>query len=175
MENRVLFKAKCWIISYYDRERLTNPDSAEGWSCSVMWRLLIGCYRHSDWRIKESPAARCYPSGSTWTEAPRAAVCIYWSALPKTGAAPNTRRDFLLTGLCLHHEPSFHVLNLCLFPLQLKENIEKFFTWFVEEGKATVRLKEPAIDICLSKVKMRFHFCWRKSWAVIVVMTRQCF
>uniref|UniRef100_A0A8C2JV71 PIF1/LRR1 pleckstrin homology domain-containing protein n=1 Tax=Cyprinus carpio TaxID=7962 RepID=A0A8C2JV71_CYPCA len=36
---------------------------------------------------------------------------------------------------------------------KLKENIEKFFTWFVEEGKATVRLKEPAIDICLSKVK----------------------
>ncbi|XP_056332424.1 leucine-rich repeat protein 1, partial [Danio aesculapii] len=34
---------------------------------------------------------------------------------------------------------------------KLKENVEKFFTWFVEEGKATVRLKEPAIDICLSK------------------------
>lgn len=42
--------------------------------------------------------------------------------------------------------------------LQLKENIEKFFTWFVEEGKATVRLKEPAIDICLSKVKTCFQF-----------------
>lgn len=45
----------------------------------------------------------------------------------------------------------------CIFPslvflLQLKDNIEKFFTWFVEEGKATVRLKEPAVDICLSKV-----------------------
>ncbi|XP_004082308.1 leucine-rich repeat protein 1 [Oryzias latipes] len=34
---------------------------------------------------------------------------------------------------------------------KLKNNIEKFFTWFVEEGKATVRLKEPAVDICLSK------------------------
>ncbi|XP_067310898.1 leucine-rich repeat protein 1 [Pseudorasbora parva] len=34
---------------------------------------------------------------------------------------------------------------------KLKENIEKFFTWFVEEGKATIRLKEPAVDICLSK------------------------
>ncbi|CAL8286962.1 unnamed protein product [Lota lota] len=34
---------------------------------------------------------------------------------------------------------------------KLKDNVEKFFTWFVEEGKATVRLKEPAIDICLSK------------------------
>lgn len=48
----------------------------------------------------------------------------------------------------------------CIFPsvmadvfmLQLKDNIEKFFTKFVEEGKATVRLKEPAVDICLSKV-----------------------
>ncbi|XP_028845644.1 leucine-rich repeat protein 1 [Denticeps clupeoides] len=34
---------------------------------------------------------------------------------------------------------------------KLKENIENFFTRFVEEGKATVRLKEPAVDICLSK------------------------
>lgn len=36
---------------------------------------------------------------------------------------------------------------------QLKENIEQFFTKFVEEGKATVRLKEPAVDVCLSKVE----------------------
>lgn len=41
-----------------------------------------------------------------------------------------------------------------MFCVQLKENIEKFFTWFIEEGKATVRLKEPAVDICLSKVRM---------------------
>lgn len=41
-------------------------------------------------------------------------------------------------------------LNNCF--MQLKDNIEKFFTWFVDEGKATVRLKEPAVDICLSKV-----------------------
>ncbi|XP_072485581.1 leucine-rich repeat protein 1 isoform X5 [Notamacropus eugenii] len=34
---------------------------------------------------------------------------------------------------------------------KLKENIEQFFTKFVEEGKATVRLKEPAVDVCLSK------------------------
>ncbi|XP_070263800.1 leucine-rich repeat protein 1 isoform X2 [Myotis yumanensis] len=34
---------------------------------------------------------------------------------------------------------------------ELKENIEQFFTKFVDEGKATVRLKEPAVDICLSK------------------------
>lgn len=39
-----------------------------------------------------------------------------------------------------------------VFLLQLKDNIEKFFTKFVEEGKATVRLQEPAVDICLSKV-----------------------
>uniref|UniRef100_G3SQ15 Leucine-rich repeat protein 1 n=1 Tax=Loxodonta africana TaxID=9785 RepID=G3SQ15_LOXAF len=35
---------------------------------------------------------------------------------------------------------------------ELKENIEQFFTKFVDEGKATVRLKEPPVDICLSKV-----------------------
>ncbi|XP_052041718.1 leucine-rich repeat protein 1 isoform X2 [Apodemus sylvaticus] len=34
---------------------------------------------------------------------------------------------------------------------KLKENIEQFFTKFVDEGKATVRLKEPPVDICLSK------------------------
>uniref|UniRef100_A0A7M4FPV5 PIF1/LRR1 pleckstrin homology domain-containing protein n=1 Tax=Crocodylus porosus TaxID=8502 RepID=A0A7M4FPV5_CROPO len=36
---------------------------------------------------------------------------------------------------------------------QLKANIEQFFTRFVEEGKATVRLKEPAVDVRLSKVR----------------------
>ncbi|XP_059815414.1 leucine-rich repeat protein 1 isoform X2 [Hypanus sabinus] len=34
---------------------------------------------------------------------------------------------------------------------KLKENIEQFFTKFVEEGKATIRLKEPAVDVCLNK------------------------
>ncbi|KAM4853106.1 leucine-rich repeat protein 1 isoform 2-T2 [Thomomys bottae] len=34
---------------------------------------------------------------------------------------------------------------------KLKKNIEQFFTKFVDEGKATVRLKEPPVDICLSK------------------------
>ncbi|MBN3314737.1 LLR1 protein, partial [Atractosteus spatula] len=34
---------------------------------------------------------------------------------------------------------------------KLKENIEQFFTRFVEDGKATIRLKEPAVDVCLSK------------------------
>uniref|UniRef100_A0A8C6IAE2 Leucine-rich repeat protein 1 n=1 Tax=Mus spicilegus TaxID=10103 RepID=A0A8C6IAE2_MUSSI len=34
---------------------------------------------------------------------------------------------------------------------KLRENIEQLFTKFVDEGKATVRLKEPPVDICLSK------------------------
>ncbi|XP_046317299.1 leucine-rich repeat protein 1 isoform X5 [Marmota monax] len=34
---------------------------------------------------------------------------------------------------------------------ELKENIEQFFTKFADEGKATIRLKEPPVDICLSK------------------------
>ncbi|XP_034289218.1 leucine-rich repeat protein 1 [Pantherophis guttatus] len=37
---------------------------------------------------------------------------------------------------------------------QLKENIDQLFTKFVDEGKATVRLKEPAVDICLSKASV---------------------
>ncbi|EAW65764.1 leucine rich repeat protein 1 [Homo sapiens] len=36
---------------------------------------------------------------------------------------------------------------------ELRENIEQFFTKFVDEGKATVRLKEPPVDICLSKME----------------------
>ena len=35
---------------------------------------------------------------------------------------------------------------------QLKENIQQYFTRFVGEGKATLRLVEPPYDICLSKV-----------------------
>ncbi|KAL6041612.1 hypothetical protein STEG23_034743 [Scotinomys teguina] len=34
---------------------------------------------------------------------------------------------------------------------ELKENIEQLFMKFVDEGKATIRLKEPPVDICLSK------------------------
>ncbi|XP_020030084.1 leucine-rich repeat protein 1 isoform X3 [Castor canadensis] len=37
---------------------------------------------------------------------------------------------------------------------ELKENIEQFFTKFVDEGKATVRLKEPPVDICISKASI---------------------
>ncbi|XP_072284332.1 leucine-rich repeat protein 1 [Pyxicephalus adspersus] len=34
---------------------------------------------------------------------------------------------------------------------KLQENIENLFSKFVNEGKATIRLREPAVDICLSK------------------------
>ncbi|KAM8920925.1 leucine-rich repeat protein 1 [Pelodytes ibericus] len=34
---------------------------------------------------------------------------------------------------------------------KLHENIEQLFTKFLDEGKATIRLKEPAVDICVSK------------------------
>ncbi|XP_069715092.1 leucine-rich repeat protein 1-like [Phaenicophaeus curvirostris] len=33
----------------------------------------------------------------------------------------------------------------------LRDNVERFFTRFVDEGKATVRLREPPVDLCLSK------------------------
>ncbi|XP_075699401.1 leucine-rich repeat protein 1 [Rhinoderma darwinii] len=34
---------------------------------------------------------------------------------------------------------------------KLQDNIENLFSKFVNEGKATIRLREPAMDICLSK------------------------
>ncbi|XP_022103702.1 leucine-rich repeat protein 1-like isoform X2 [Acanthaster planci] len=34
---------------------------------------------------------------------------------------------------------------------KLKDNVEQVFTRFVEEGKVTLRLKEPAQDMCISK------------------------
>ncbi|XP_040267620.1 leucine-rich repeat protein 1 [Bufo bufo] len=34
---------------------------------------------------------------------------------------------------------------------KLQENIENLFSKFVNEGKATIRLREPALDVCLSK------------------------
>ncbi|KAM3919195.1 leucine-rich repeat protein 1 [Leptodactylus fuscus] len=34
---------------------------------------------------------------------------------------------------------------------KLQENIENLFSKFINEGKATIRLREPAVDICLSK------------------------
>uniref|UniRef100_A0A6J0SGT1 Leucine-rich repeat protein 1 n=1 Tax=Pogona vitticeps TaxID=103695 RepID=A0A6J0SGT1_9SAUR len=37
---------------------------------------------------------------------------------------------------------------------QLRENVEQVFAKFVEEGKATVRLKEPAVDVRLSKANV---------------------
>ncbi|OCT68334.1 leucine rich repeat protein 1 L homeolog isoform X1 [Xenopus laevis] len=37
---------------------------------------------------------------------------------------------------------------------KLENNIEQLFTRFVGEGKATLRLKEPALDICLSKAEI---------------------
>ncbi|XP_073466502.1 leucine-rich repeat protein 1 [Aquarana catesbeiana] len=37
---------------------------------------------------------------------------------------------------------------------KLQENIENLFSKFLNEGKATIRLKEPAVDICLSKANV---------------------
>uniref|UniRef100_A0A8C8WNI0 Leucine rich repeat protein 1 n=1 Tax=Panthera leo TaxID=9689 RepID=A0A8C8WNI0_PANLE len=61
---------------------------------------------------------------------------------------------------------------------ELKENIEQFFTKFMDEGKATVRLKEPPVDICLSKDSIwlsyhsfsslpRFGYCNLCLWKIL--------
>lgn len=34
---------------------------------------------------------------------------------------------------------------------QIKENIEQMFSKFLAEGKATIRLKNPHFDLCISK------------------------
>ena len=41
---------------------------------------------------------------------------------------------------------------LLLLMLQLINNVNCVFTKFVSEGKCTIRLREPPIDICVSKV-----------------------
>ncbi|XP_037359177.1 leucine-rich repeat protein 1 isoform X3 [Talpa occidentalis] len=65
---------------------------------------------------------------------------------------------------------------------ELKENIEQFFTKFMDEGKATVRLKKPPVDICLSKVTVwltchtfpslpRFGYC--KNLCLWKILSKQ--
>lgn len=36
--------------------------------------------------------------------------------------------------------------------LQIRDNIEQIFAKFINEGKATIRLKDPPQDLCLCKV-----------------------
>ncbi|TRY54180.1 hypothetical protein DNTS_030454 [Danionella cerebrum] len=57
-------------------------------------------------------------------------------------SVPNSSGLYLLICTCKDRTGSKY---------KLKENVEQLFTLFVEEGKATVRLKEPAVDIRLSK------------------------
>ncbi|XP_051578957.1 leucine-rich repeat protein 1-like isoform X2 [Myxocyprinus asiaticus] len=81
--------------------------------------------------------------------------------LPTVGLKNKGKSSRAVLSIGKHVDRSSHSSSLYLLictakdrsgsKYKLKENIEKFFTWFVEEGKATVRLKEPAIDICLSK------------------------
>ena len=49
---------------------------------------------------------------------------------------------------------------LCVLSLlvQVKENVSKVFSRFVSEGKATIRFKEPAHELAISKVSSnKFH------------------
>jgi len=40
-----------------------------------------------------------------------------------------------------------------MFYEQVKNNIVKVFTKFVQEGKATIKFRDPAHDIAISKVR----------------------
>ena len=42
--------------------------------------------------------------------------------------------------------------------LQLVNNVNCVFMKFVAEGKCTIRLCEPPVDICVSKVNIYFSF-----------------
>ncbi|XP_041070872.1 leucine-rich repeat protein 1 isoform X3 [Carcharodon carcharias] len=84
--------------------------------------------------------------------------------LPTFGMRNRGRGNRAVLSIGKHHERNIknnsatvHLLICTLkdkagCKYKLKENIEQFFTKFVEEGKATIRLKEPAVDVCLSKV-----------------------
>lgn len=56
----------------------------------------------------------------------------------------------------LARETSAHVIDPCSFCccvcVQVKENVSKVFSKFVGEGKATIRFREPAHELALSKV-----------------------
>lgn len=40
--------------------------------------------------------------------------------------------------------------------LKLRKNIETVFSKFAHEGKATIRFKQPPLDVCISKVSFYF-------------------
>ncbi|XP_030641521.1 leucine-rich repeat protein 1 [Chanos chanos] len=81
--------------------------------------------------------------------------------LPTFGLKSRGKGDRALLSIGKHVDKTTQRSNIYLLictakdragsKFKLKENIEKFFTRFIEEGKATMRLKEPAVDICLSK------------------------
>ncbi|XP_042302405.1 leucine-rich repeat protein 1 [Sceloporus undulatus] len=66
-------------------------------------------------------------------------------ALLSLGRPPGAAGVWLLVSTARHRPGSKY---------QLRENVEHLFTKFVEEGKATVRLKEPAVDVHLSKANV---------------------
>ena len=43
------------------------------------------------------------------------------------------------------------------FFFQIKDNIQQIFGKFLNEGKATIRFKEPEQDLCISKVQTKLH------------------
>ncbi|XP_060608722.2 leucine-rich repeat protein 1 [Anolis sagrei] len=67
-------------------------------------------------------------------------------ALGKAAGGGERGRGARLLLSTARHRPGSHY--------QLRENVEHLFTKFVEEGKATVRLKEPAVDLHISKANV---------------------
>lgn len=54
---------------------------------------------------------------------------------------------------CWHAWNLFHLVQCAIFCFfQIRDNIEQIFAKFINEGKATIRLKDPPQDLCLCKV-----------------------
>lgn len=64
--------------------------------------------------------------------------------------------------------------NTSIYFLQIRDNIEQIFAKFINEGKATIRLKDPPQDLCLCKVgKVTLtciHIFLRISCAMFIVL-----
>lgn len=57
--------------------------------------------------------------------------------------------------------------------MQIRNNLLKVHTKFVYEGKATISLNEPEIDICISQVKHQNNFLNKFLYIKFFILGRQ--
>lgn len=49
----------------------------------------------------------------------------------------------------------YTIIKFDYITFQIKDNVQQIFGKFLNEGKATIRFKEPEQDLCLSKVRSK--------------------